>query len=33
MQRTTKKIAEYDFHVLNAVALFDFASETVEVVQ
>ena len=27
------KIAEYDFHVLNAVALLVFASETVKVVQ
>ena len=27
------KIAKYDFHVLNAVALLVFASETVKVVQ
>ena len=43
MQRTAKKfhnhstkyvrIAENDFHVLNAVALLVFASETVKVVQ
>ena len=43
MQRTAKKfhnhstkyvkIAEYGFHVLNAVALLVFASETVKVVQ
>ena len=33
--RSTKyvKIAEYDFHVLNAIALLVFASETVKVVQ
>ena len=30
IQRSWIKIAKYDFHVLNAVALLVFASETVE---